>query len=370
MIDWDQGIVMESMLVRVGLQVVLVRRSDGNVQPAVHYTDSLPVLAPGDCVLLNVTAVQLGLGSGGYHFVAALLASNKRLTNSQSAGHIMKMKYTPLQRAVRSVEEPVSPYHDLFQGDVRLDGLPVLLGELHSMLPVAICWLRYRNRGLSSRLRIAYIMTDGGALPMAWSEHVAELERLEWLETTITYGQAYGGKLEAVNKFSALLAAKHAAQADLCMVTMGPGMVGTGTKYGHAGLEIGELVNAVHALGGRPIVIPRVSFKDRRERHRGISHHTLTALQLAARCPAVIPFPLLTEEEEAIMEPQMFEISQASFHKIIRISTVASEEVKAALQMYPKAITSMGRELSQDFAFFQTICAAAEWAWHLHNQSR
>jgi hypothetical protein len=370
MIVWDQGTVVRSLSVREGIQFVTVRLRNGNEEPAVHYIDTMPILAAGDRVLLNVTAVRLELGSGGYHFVAALLESGLNTTMlSQSNGHIMKMKYTPIQRSVQSVEELSSPYHTQFQGDGDLEGMPVLLGELHSMLPVALCWLRYRNRDSTGGLRAAYIMTDGGALPLAWSEHVAYLEQLGWLQSTITYGQAYGGKLEAVNKFSALLAAKHAVRADICIVTMGPGVVGTGTKYGHSGLEITELVHAVSALGGTPIVIPRVSFADQRERHRGISHHTLTALQLAARCPAIVPIPVLDEAENAFIERQWSELSQISFHHLVSISNVTFKEVDEALRLYSKPISSMGRGLREDPAFFQAICAAAECSWRLHNQS-
>ncbi|WP_171692421.1 DUF3866 family protein [Paenibacillus germinis] len=364
----DEGTVSDIISVREGLQIVTVWMRSGELERAVHYTDTLPLLTPGDVVDLNVTAMKLRLGSGGFHIVISIRdrKSDHHSASKPSNGHIMKLKYTPMQRSVFAIEELASSFHSVFQGDMNLEGMPVLLGELHSMLPVVMCWLRYRHsqRKTSDRaLEVAYIMTDGGALPLAWSEHVAILENMEWLKTTITYGQAYGGKVEAVNKFSALVAAKHVAKANISIVTMGPGIVGTNTRYGFSGLEVGELVNAVYALGGIPVVIPRISFADSRIRHQGISHHTLTALQLAARCPAVVPLPLLEAKESAVVQKQA---QHLQLHRIVVMPSPSIAEIAEAFSMYPQPITSMGRGLSQDPAYFQAICAAADCASQLH----
>jgi hypothetical protein len=365
----DEGTVADIISIREGLQIVTVRIRNGELERAVHYTDTLPLLTPGDVVDLNVTAMKLRLGSGGFHIVIAI--RDRELDNhtaTSSNGHIMKLKYTPIQRNVFAIEEPASPFHSAFQGEMNLEGMPVLLGELHSMLPVVMCWLRYRyqQRKSSDRaLEVAYIMTDGGALPLAWSEHVAILEKMKWLKSTITYGQAYGGNVEAVNKFSALIAAKHVVKADICLVTMGPGIVGTNTRYGFSGLEVGELVNAVYALGGLPVVIPRISFADPRTRHQGISHHTLTALQLAARCPAIVPLPHLEAKENAIVQKQTQTLQQ---HRIVAMPSASIVEIAEAFSQYPQSVTSMGRGLSQNPAYFQAICAAADCASQLHNR--
>ncbi|NOU99293.1 DUF3866 family protein [Paenibacillus planticolens] len=373
MMKREAGTVRSIISVREGLQVVCVEMSgSGEEKRAVHYTDTSPLLHPGDCVVVNVTAEELGLGSGGYHIVlpSHLYDSEHAFASRPSSGHVMKLKYTPLQRSVMAVEEESSLFHSVFQEEKTLEGMPVLLGELHSMLPAAVSWLRYREQRRKQpsmpSMNLAYIMTDGGALPLAWSQHIAQLEEIRWLQSTITYGQAYGGKLEAVNKFSALIAAKHAAEAELCMVTMGPGIVGTGTRYGYSGIEIGELVNAVHALGGIPVVIPRISFADPRSRHRGISHHTLTALGLAARCPAILPLPQLVGDEYAVIEEQANTLER---HQMMLMPAVLPEEIAEAFASYPQPITSMGRGLWQDPAYFQGVCAAVDCAIRLHNPS-
>lgn len=369
----DEGRVSRVISIREGVQIVrVIMRRSGEEKLAVHFTERSPLLLPGDVVVLNVTAEELGLGSGGYHIVLPTDTRDGDLPAEDlpATGHIMKLKYTPLQRSVLAVEEENSTFHTIFQGEKNLEGMPVLLGELHSMLPVALSWLRYReqqsNQAFQSARNVSYIMTDGGALPLAWSEHAAQLEAMGWLQSTITYGQAYGGKLEAVNKFSALIAAKHVAKADLCLVMMGPGIVGTGTRYGYSGIEVGELVNAVYALGGIPVVIPRLSFADERSRHRGISHHTLTALELAARCPAIVPLPILAGEEQVTVEEQL---NRLESHRIRLMSSAKVEHIAESLRLYPLEITSMGRGLWQDPAYFQGVCAAVDCVLQLHNQS-
>ena len=129
-------------------------------------------------------------------------------------------------------------------------------------------------------------MTDGGALPAWFSRTIAGLREAGWLAATITTGQSFGGDLEAVTVHSGLLTARHAVGADVAIVAQGPGNLGTGTKWGYSGVAAGEAVNAAAALGGRPVASLRISFADPRERHQGVSHHSLTAygqVALAAR---------------------------------------------------------------------------------------
>ena len=107
----------------------------------------------------------------------------------------------------------------------------------------------------------------------------------------MTVGQAFGGDLEAVTVHSGLLAARLALQADVVVVSQGPGNLGTGTRWGFSGVGAGEAVNAAGILGGRPVGLLRISAADARERHRGISHHSLTAYGQVALLPADIAVP-------------------------------------------------------------------------------
>ena len=66
---------------------------------AVSYDSLTGELRVGDEVLVNTTAVDLGLGTGGRHFVIANLSRAERRLNG--LGHIIKLRYTPLQLRVR-----------------------------------------------------------------------------------------------------------------------------------------------------------------------------------------------------------------------------------------------------------------------------
>ena len=127
------------------------------------------------------------------------------------------------------------------------------------------------------RYNVVYIMTDGGALPLAYSRLVAALSQAGWLAGTVTAGQAWGGDIEAVSVHNALLAARHVLHADAAVVIQGPGNLGTETPWGFSGVACGDAVNAIAALGGRAVACLRVSQADARARHRGVSHHSMTA---------------------------------------------------------------------------------------------
>ena len=278
------GLVVQVLAAGPGISKVAVI-VEGRRELAVNYNDLTGPVSQGDLVLLNTTALHLGLGTGGVHFVYHNFS--RPLPPFQEGGHIMKMRYAPGQLKVLSCEEEAAGYREQLEAFGGLQGMPVLIGELHSMLAPAAAVIKYYQ----PRCRLVYLMTDGAALPLAFSRTVAELKEKGLIQTTITCGHAFGGDLEAVNVYSGLAAARQIAGADLVIITMGPGNVGTGTRLGFSGMEVGEHVNRVYALGGIPVVIPRLSWAERRRRHRGISHHTLTALKIAALAPACLPLP-------------------------------------------------------------------------------
>jgi len=408
MIQWQIGRVREPISERAGMQEVRVEMTDGKLEKALHDTTVHEPLQAGDIVWLNTTAVQLQLGTGGYHFVHAVIprrdstssqaepraedrtsasvvhaadvagfhahtsgvhlgdeslyqAVNKSTARRRppSSGHMMKLKYTSLQRAVLAAEEEASPHHEVFLQHQSIDGTPVLIGELHSMLPIACAWLHHR----SPELRIAYVMSDGGALPISLSRHVAALKQMSWLCGTVTYGQAYGGDLETMNKFTALIAARHILGADVIVVCMGPGIAGTGTPLGHTGTEAGELVNAVHRLGGMPIMMARMSGADVRPRHYGLSHHLLTNLEIVAACPAILPLHRqLPDRLRPIVEQQLEAVAGSKQHQIEWLERPQVDELESALHAYPLKISTMGRTVAEDPTFYMNVASAAEYA--------
>ncbi|PTX52219.1 uncharacterized protein DUF3866 [Melghirimyces profundicolus] len=364
MILWERGAVIRILEEEVGVQWLAVQiEATGEEGQAVHYPALFGRCKTGDEVWLNTTAVRLGLGSGGVHFVGGMIGRNP--DPAPLTGHIMKLRYTPWQLALATGEEQNSRWHGTLKKVRSLGGIPVLIGELHSMLPAAVTTWRCLAEGQD--LRIGYVMTDGGALPAPFSRHVRRLKSLGWLAGTVTAGHAFGGDLEAVNLYSALLLARHALKSDLIMVAMGPGITGTGTPYGFSGVEQGQAVNAVHSLEGLPVLIPRIQENDSRGRHRGLSHHTVTNLSSVALAPAVVPLPRplparVRDEVQALQDRSLN-------HHWISVS-VTKEEAIRWLESYPGPLRTMGRGIGEDPLFYRTICASARAALELRSLIR
>jgi hypothetical protein len=309
----------------------------------------------GDRVLLNTTAVDLGLGTGGAHFVVARQGSGEGVAlDSPSGGHVMKMRYSPLQVDVVSVEAPESADHAAMSTATSLEGMPVVCCGLHSQVPLVAAAVKSADPSL----RIAYCMTDQAALAMPLSGVVGECVSAGLVDATVSCGQAFGGAYEAVNLHSGLLAAKWVASADVAIVSIGPGVVGTATPFGHGGVAQGEALNAVAVLGGTPITCLRVSFADARERHQGVSHHTLTALARVALAPCLVAVPDLDAEKLHTILADLEEAGVWHVHRRADASGKAPREV----DMRGVRVTTMGRGPAEDPAFFAAAFAAGDIA--------
>ncbi|MEA2902119.1 MAG: hypothetical protein QOH36_2006 [Actinomycetota bacterium] len=313
------GVVTAILAERAGLQKVLV---DG--EKAYVLTQLIGTVAAGDRVVINTTAVDLGLGTGGWHFVHWNLA--RESWSEPGPGTEMKLRYTSLQVDVGAAAATGG-----------LDGRPVVACALHSQVAgVAVAFARCApGRGL------VYVMTDSAALALAVSDVVADLRRTGSLTATVTCGQAFGGDFEAVSVPSALQAAATLGGADAVVVGPGPGVVGTGSEYGFGGVEVASVVDVAAKLGGRPIVAVRYSDADGRERHRGVSHHTTTALALAGSDPLV-----------AVPRGGVFD-------------GLEGVEVDVPADLDFGAVTTMGRGPSDDPGFFVWAAAAGVLAAQL-----
>lgn len=308
----------------------------------------------GDRVLLNVTALEAGLGTGGYALVVAIpdrLPADPRIT-----GHIVKSRYTPLQVMTGSADEQGSVYHEALESADCLDGMPVVVADLHSALPAILAGLLHAGPAPGSP-RVAYVMTDGGALPAWFSRAIAGLRAAGWLAATITTGQSFGGDLEAVTVHSGLLTARHAVGADVAIVAQGPGNLGTGTRWGYSGVAAGEAVNAAAALAGHPVASLRVSFADPRPRHQGVSHHSLTAYGRVALARADVVIPALPEPQAARVAADVASLGER--HTLV---TVPADGLAEALRAAPVALSTMGRSLEQDPEYFLAAAAAGRHA--------
>jgi uncharacterized protein DUF3866 len=345
-IRWREGRVVAVTRSDPDLVELSVETADG-VVPALAYPAMVGAPREGDRVLLNTTALALGLGTGGFALVVAL--PDRLPPDTDGPGHIVKARYTPLQTTVLAADEQDSPHHDVLRDADDLDGMPVVIADLHSAVPAVLAGLREHRPDAA----VAYVMSDGGALPLWFSRSVRELRTAGWLTGSVTVGQAFGGDVEAVTVHTGLLAARLVLGADVAVVTQGPGNLGTGTRWGFSGVASGEAVNAASVLGGRPVAALRVSAADDRPRHRGVSHHSLTALGRVALAPADVAVPLLDGELGAHVRRVCAKLG--SRHRLVEVPIDGLAE---ALQASPVRLSSMGRGYDEDPAYFLAAAAA------------
>jgi hypothetical protein len=295
--------------------------------PCIAYPRLTGPVELGDDVVVNSQARELGLGSGGFDVLYANLTRGLGLPAEEGA-HVMKLPYTPGQVAVRHAEETAA-------AGGTLDGRPVVCCTLHSQL-APVC------AGLGPGLRVAYLQLPGGALPVSLSDSVRVLEQRGLLEVAVAVDACVDGDVACVSTASALT---WAAEFDAIVCAVGPGIVGTGTRFGHGGLAAAEAANAAAALGGRPILAARFSEADERTRHRGLSHHTRAALELCLG-------------EVAVAWPSGLE--SAGLGESVEVDVTRWREACAGLPL-----SHMGRGADEDPWFFATAFAAGRLARQL-----
>ncbi|MFN2389182.1 MAG: DUF3866 family protein [Actinomycetota bacterium] len=351
----------EGKVVRVAeeqadLLAVRVALHSGEID-AVGFAHMLGPIGPGDRVVVNTTGIELGLGTGGVGFILWNLDAGPP-TPEEGPGHIVKLRYTPWQMGVLAVEEAASEHHHALVDAESVGGMPVVACGLHSQVAGVVAGIKAAGADLS----VGYVMTDGAALPLRWSRLVRGLVEARLVDVTATSGHAFGGDLETVNVFSALVALHEVARVDVAVVAMGPGIVGTGTRLGFTGMEQGQVLDAAAAVGGRPVACVRLSFADERPRHEGISHHSLTALRIAARERATVVMPKLDPARRDVTLRQLDDAGVCSRHEVVFADGRPGIELLRARGLRP---TSMGRSIDDAPEPFLAAAAAGRVAAEL-----
>ena len=236
-------------------------------RPCIAYPRLTGDVQEGDVVLVNTQAAELDLGTGGFDVLYANLTRGLGLPPEEGA-HVMTHPYAPAQLATRFAEEDEA---DEGAAPAPVDGLPVVCIGLHSQL-APVC------AALTGR-RVAYVQLAGGSLPVSLSDTLRALRARRLVDTAYAVSPCMDADVQCVTPAAALTQAARRG-AEVVVFGIGPGIVGTGSRWGHGGLAVAEAANVACALGGKPVVAPRVSFADPRPRHRGLSHHTRSALAL------------------------------------------------------------------------------------------
>ncbi|MBS1861491.1 MAG: DUF3866 family protein [Actinobacteria bacterium] len=356
-LDLRRGVVVS--------EAPLVVEVDGERRPAWADEVLLGPMREGDEVVVNCAALDLGLGSGGFDVV------HVNLTRGLGGGvegdaHVIKLNYTSLQHPVEPVEGrkqslcarniPQAPLIGsgpgveagstvgASAGDGSLPAkVQVAVLPLHGHLAPA-AWAAAQAR---PGIRVGYVQTAGGALPGSLSRDVAELRDRGLLCGHITAAPAYGGEHEALSTVGALDAAATALGWDAVLVGPGPGIIGSDTDFGHGGMAALDSAHAALSLRLPTIISPRLSSADPRERHRGLSHHTATILDLLL-APVTVAIP-----EGASNLASQIDATGASRHLL--------QEVPVDLDAYAASglpARTMGRQLADDPLFFESPLAA------------
>jgi hypothetical protein len=320
---------------------------DGERRPAWADRALLGEMREGDEVVVNVAALDLGLGSGGFDVVHVNLTRGLQ-GGGEGDEHVIKLNYTSLQHPVEPVEPPLPE-----MPATRAEGtaaVSVLVLPLHGHLAPA-AWALAQG---SSGLRAGYVQSAGGALPGSLSSDVATLRERGLLAGHVTAGPSYGGEQEAISVAGALAAAGSLGW-DVALVGPGPGIIGSATELGHGGMTALDNAHAALALGCPTLVSPRLSSADPRERHNGVSHHTLTVLSLLlAGVEVPVPGPGSDGLEPALAEARASLAEAVGERHRLREEPVDLDGYAAS----GLPARTMGRGIEEDPIFFAAPLAA------------
>lgn len=322
---------------------------DHPVDRALNYPDLTGPVRAGDRVFVNTTAATLGLGTGGVHFILANLTGPG--PTFLPGGHGMKLRYTPMQMKVSFTEEGEGAAAEIYNRPLHLTGVPVFFCELHSMVPPLCAGIKH---ALGRDISIGYIYTDQGALPAGFSNNLRVLRAKGLVDAVITPGNAFGGDYECVNIYTAFQTAVRAA-CHVIIAAMGPGITGTGTRYGFSGLESAFHMEVAHRAGAVCFYIPRILFQDQRPRHFGLSHHSQTLLGELTEGPVEVVLPLAPRKTLQLLMRQAKEAGILLRH---RVSLADGALIEEAMEGAGLSTDVMGRRMAEEPLFFRTIGAA------------
>ncbi len=335
------GTVDELTSSRRGLQRVVV---DG--RPAYVLTDVIGPVDVGDRVVVNTTAVDLGLGTGGFDVVHWNLATES--IDLPGPGHIMKARYTSVQ-----VDSGTWDTDHGVAADAETDvatlvrGAVVVGAQLHSHVGALAIGLA------AAGVKVGFVMTDVAALPLALSDLVASLDEAGALVGTATSGQAFGGTHECVTVASGVAAMRHAG-ADVVIVGPGPGHVGTADPLAFSGLSLAAELDLLGRLGARVALATRWSSADPRERHRGLSHHSAQLLSISG-APWAVP---VADGDQADVVRSVGGVAAPT----IVDATDDRPDLRAASVRLGVDVDTMGRRLMDDEAMVSVLDAVIGWA--------
>jgi len=236
----------------------------------------------------------------------------------------------------------------------------VLVCQLHGQLAPALWAAAKRRPGM----RVGYVQTPGGALPGTLSRDVPALRDAGLLVGHVTAGPAHGGEHEAISLTGGLDAAARALGWEACVAGPGPGILGSASRLGHGGMAALDTAHAALALGLPTLLAPRLSSSDPRPRHRGLSHHSRSVLELLL-APVRVPVPEVETEGWPLLGPEAPAggSSQEALEELIACTKGKHDLSVSRVDLAGYAASglprrTMGRDLDEDPLFFAAALAA------------
>ncbi|MDE0845398.1 MAG: DUF3866 family protein [Acidimicrobiales bacterium] len=331
MSSFEQRVVTQVKIEREGLQRVVL---DDDTQ-ATSLTEIIGLLEVGHRVIINTIAMDLGLGTGGYHLVHFNLDSKQ--SDQMRSGRVLKARYLSEQLQADVWEE----HDNESRNGSDLSGMRVLLCQLHSHVG-AIAIATSAQLGAP----VSFVMTDQASLPLAISDIIFQAQNSQVIGVTVTTGQSFGGQIEAVTVASGVLALKERNES-IVLIGCGPGHLGTNSKLGFSALELVGHATILSKLGASVALAVRASSTDQRERHQGVSHHTKTLLELIPH-PIAVPIPSEVSGQEI----------EDLGHTTVRYSNPSISDLLSESSIN---IQSMNRPLFEDSLACDYLGAAAMW---------
>lgn len=342
MIEIAKGVVKKEYERTSFYQILEIEYENGEIAKAINLLDSNKELDIGEYVLVNITAKKLNLGTGGYDFI---LPADKFFYPSK--GHIMKLRYTPLQFSVLTEEEK-NP--ELFNKVPYFNNMVIVVCELHSMvLPICV-YLKERKNDL----KICVILTDWGMLNAKLSSNLGFLKANGFVDYTITCQEAFNGDFECINEVDSLIFSQNLG-ADIVIIAPLPGIVGTGTRFGFSAFNAVNVIEDIYRFGGSAIFPIRVSKSDKRERHKFLSHHSLTMLSYVN---SSVEIPIFKFEDQLFFNSTYKDLNNyRSKHKI----TVIEKIDEGIVIKYKDILKTMGKGFEDDNVYFLQLFAVGEY---------
>jgi hypothetical protein len=328
----------------------------------------------GDEVIVNTQALDLGLDSGGFDVVHVNLTRGLGPGGERDASHAradaVKLNYTSLQHTVSPVEG-----HDGESLELPI-ARPTAVLALHGQL-AGLAWAFAQG---APGARLGYVQTEGGALPGGHSTTVRALRERGLLAGHITAGAAFGGEGEAITTAGALHHGLRALGWDAAVCGPGPGIVGSASTLGHGGMSALDSAHVALALGCPTLLVARMSSGEERNRHRGLSHHSLTVLDLllepvTVALPAGMRSPVGTDlraglqsvfggamprEPDDAQQALALEVERTGPDRPARIARHDWRRARVDLPGYAASglpADTMGRRLAEDPLFFAAALA-------------